>query len=90
MIAELPARCLWCGAVLMGGATVHRPECWLSPLTLWPELPAPLRAELKHKFATGQWRIGDECTCRTAGCGHRASSHIGGTCFECGREGCWR
>lgn len=29
----------------------------------------------------------DECTCRT--CGHPASAHIGGSCFECGRARCW-
>ena len=32
----------------------------------------------------------DECVCRTASCGHRASSHIGGHCFECGQYRCWR
>jgi hypothetical protein len=31
-----------------------------------------------------------ECTCRTVGCGHPASAHVGGVCRVCGREGCWR
>jgi hypothetical protein len=34
--------------------------------------------------------MGDECVCRTRGCGHVASAHgAGGDCSVCGREGCW-
>jgi hypothetical protein len=45
-----------------------------------------VRALTEQKVASGEWIILD-CECRT--CGHRASSHIGGHCFECGREACW-
>jgi hypothetical protein len=42
-------------------------------------------ARIERRFAT--WMALSECECRT--CGHAASSHIGGCCFECGRAECW-
>lgn len=79
---DLPVHCAWCGAPLMGGATMHAPECWITKLNA--EVGTPV-ADLEQR--AGQWLALAECTCRT--CGHAASSHIGGHCFECGRTECW-
>jgi hypothetical protein len=77
-----PTHCAWCGAVLMGGATQHTPECWLRAENLQRGIAdSPLlgRSPLQDLRAA--------CECRT--CGHVASSHFQGMCLECGREGCW-
>jgi len=81
---DLPTYCAWCGAYLQGGATQHAPDCWVPLLpTAWlntePLGVSPIAA-LRRAMAA-------DCACRT--CGHRAGSHICGSCFECGREGCW-
>lgn len=71
---SLPTHCFSCGVVLMGGATQHLPLC---------EIGWIIRRAFEQDTPA-------ECTCRTPGCGHGASLHIGGHCFECGRTGCWR
>jgi len=101
MPPELPTHCLWCRALLMGGATVHRPDCFIvrlqQRLGLELNLPPHLQVEIEQAPIAGISPIASvrvrldgpsaDCTCRT--CGHRAVSHIGGSCFECGREACW-
>lgn len=81
-MTTLPARCLWCGAVLQGGATTHRPDCWVPQLAEHVGLPVEHFESEARRFAPIA-----ACICRT--CGHRAASHISGSCYECGREGCW-
>jgi len=102
---DLPSHCLWCGAPLMGGATKHQADCWLTNLeivdteppfagtspieTLVNEHREAFRREVARMFGIPA-RLFDasaDCVCRT--CGHRAAAHIGGSCFECGREACW-
>lgn len=84
----IPTHCAWCGALLMGGATQHAPSCWIGHIGEVSALADAIAARVREKFETGEWRFADQCECRT--CGHVASSHIGGHCFECGRENCWR
>jgi hypothetical protein len=74
----LPTHCAWCGAFLMGGLTQHGPECWI------PRIGEDL-GEVERR--AGKWLALAECHCRT--CGHAASSHVAGYCFECGRARCW-
>jgi hypothetical protein len=66
----------------MGGATEHAPDCWVTIFHAATGVPI---ARIERRFA--KWMALAECTCRT--CGHAASSHIGGCCFECGRAECW-
>jgi hypothetical protein len=91
-VSELPTHCMWCGAPLMGGATVHRADCFIARLQhrigAELELPADLKVEVEQALGWSDARLASaDCECRT--CGHRATSHIGGSCFECGREACW-
>lgn len=51
---------MWCGVYLQGGATVHRPGCWIADLMQRPDVPLRVREDLAEKFATGDWRIVQE------------------------------
>ena len=101
---DLPTHCLWCGVVLMGGATKHQPECWLSALRDWPAHAEHAHHEIARLrlFKEALERDGceveitldvtfpapPECTCRT--CGHGASAHdTAGSCSVCRRQCCW-
>jgi hypothetical protein len=79
---DLPRHCAWCGAFLMGGATVHDPTCWIAKVHARTGASV---AELERRAA--EWVALGECTCRT--CGHAETSHVGGYCLECGRAECW-
>ena len=84
---ELPTHCMWCGAYLQGSATEHRPGCWVPQLAAHVGRPIEAFEAEAARFVPIVPVPLEECVCRT--CGHVASSHIGGCCFECGREECW-
>lgn len=86
---DLPTHCLWCGAYLRGGLTEHAIDCWLRTMQVEAARVFAIPPELLgvSPIETLRRAIAAECECRT--CGHPASAHIGGHCFECGRERCW-
>jgi hypothetical protein len=82
-IPDLPTHCAWCGAYLQGGATVHRPDCWVTAM-----VRACFNVTVEKFEEQARYFKPLECMCRTCGC-VAADHEPDGSCLLCGRHQCW-